>query len=132
MRRVSYWLVDGGGLARQSLAQVTSDDMSMFPPSVPNDEASYVIAPEVKALKFRYFDGTNWQSTWDGTQPGPDGLTPLGPPVAVEVEIALQSPGRSGVKNYRHVVAIQAANGPGSPSNNGSNSATSSASSTGQ
>ena len=128
LRRVSYWLMDGG-LARQEIAQVTSDDTAQLPPSVPNDEASYIIAPEVKSLEFQYFDGTNWQTSWDGTQPGPDGMTPQGPPVAVAFTIGIKPPNAARVKVYRHVVAIQTANGPGQPNTDTNNSTTSSSSS---
>jgi hypothetical protein len=118
-RRISYWLAgDAGsplGLARQELKQVTSDDANITPPSVP-DEASYVIAEEVKSLTFQYFDGTSWQDTWDGTQPGADGSTPMGPPLAIAITLGVAEPGNDAggqpsLKLYRHVVSIMTANG---------------------
>lgn len=116
LRRISYWLVDGAGLARQEVYQVTSDDvMNAVPPNIP-DEANYVIAEEVKSLGFSYFDGTSWQDTWDGTAIGADGQTPIGPPLAIAINLAIAQPGTQNVKNYRHVVFIPMANGVGQPS----------------
>jgi prepilin-type N-terminal cleavage/methylation domain-containing protein len=121
-RRITYWLSSAGdgGLARQEILRVTADDENtQMPPGVP-DEASLIIAPEVVSLQFRYFDGTDWQDTWDGSQPGPDGMTPMGPPRAIEVTIGLRQPAPEGVsadaanndnvKTYVHYVAIEAAN----------------------
>ena len=113
LRRVSYWLVDGGGLARQEFLQVTSDEaLNQVPPNIPN-EGSYVIAEEVKNVAFSYFDGQNWQDTWDGTEVGSDGQTPIGPPVAIAITLGMVLPGSQEMKNYRHVVYIPAANGIG-------------------
>jgi hypothetical protein len=115
IRRVSYWIASGGGLARQELLRVSaSDDDAQMPPYVPNED-QLVFAPEVASLLFRYFDGTNWQDTWDGTQLGADGATPIGPPRAIEVTVGIRKPGAdpndaSAVQTFRHVVAIAAAN----------------------
>lgn len=120
-RRITYWLssASDGGLARQEVLRVTADDeTTQLPPNV-SDEASLVIAPEVVQLQFRYFDGTDWQDTWDGSQPGPDGVTPMGPPRAIEITLGIRQPGPDGqtnaadntnVKQYVHYVAIEAAN----------------------
>jgi hypothetical protein len=131
LRRISYWLASGSGgpagLARQELKHVTSDDLQTVPPDVP-DEGSCVIAEEVKAITFSYFDGTSWQDSWDGTTLGPDGVTPIGPPAAIGIVLEIQFPGSHQVKKYRHVVAIPTANGPGTPaatsSTNNSSSST--------
>jgi hypothetical protein len=123
LRRISYWLSGGDGsplgLARQEVKIETSDDaLSTVPPDIP-DEPSYVIAEEVRSLNFQYFDGTNWQDSWDGTAlGGSDGMTPLGPPMAIAITIGLVPPStekRGGkepeLKYYRHVVALPSANG---------------------
>ena len=75
-----------------------------------------IIAEEVSNLTFSYWDGSAWQDTWDGTQPGADGTTPMGPPVAIAITITLPSSAskigdEASVKTYRHVVPIAAANG---------------------
>ena len=121
LRRVTYWLAGGTdapfGLARQVIRMVTSDDeMSAMPPDIP-DEATYVLAEEVRALSFSYFDGTSWRDSWDGTQPGADGTTPMGPPLAIAITVELArgkaetTNGENGTKRYRHVVPIPTANG---------------------
>jgi hypothetical protein len=130
LRRVSYWLAGGGdsplGLARQELTAVTSPDATAaVPPGIP-DEASMVIAEEVKSLTFSYFDGTNWQDTWDGTVAGPDGSTPVGPPVCIAITLGIASgsvegatEAEQGLKLYRHVVPILTANGASQPATSG-------------
>ena len=116
LRRVSYWLPGGQdsptGLARQEVLLVTSDDaLQNLPPGI-DIESSYVIAEEVRSLIFQYFDGTNWQDTWDSTVPGADGVTPIGSPRAIAVTVGVARPGANGnVKIYRHVIAITSANG---------------------
>jgi prepilin-type N-terminal cleavage/methylation domain-containing protein len=118
LHRITYWLVGGnGGLARQEIKQATSDDaLISTPPDIP-DEASFVIAEEVQSVAFRYFDGTAWQDSWDGTQTDSTGAS-TGPPQAVEITVAILPPGsdssagdNSNLKTYRHVVAIPTANG---------------------
>ena len=47
-----------------------------------------LIAPEVVALEFRYFDGTQWLEQWDTAEQG-------GLPVAVEIALAVSSPERA-------------------------------------
>jgi hypothetical protein len=120
LRRATYWLAGSTGtplgLARQEFKRVTSDDeTSSVPPDVP-DEASYVIAEEVRGLTFSYFDGNTWQDSWDGTTPGADGTTPQGPPMLIAITIQIATPGagtqgEQGWKSYRHVVSIPTANG---------------------
>lgn len=120
LRRITYWLAGGGdaplGLARQVVQQVTSEElMSALPPDV-GDEAMYVLAAEVRSLSFSFFDGTQWLDTWDGTQVGADGMTPVGPPVAIAIMIGIAggrgaNVGPDNVKVYRHVVMIPTANG---------------------
>jgi prepilin-type N-terminal cleavage/methylation domain-containing protein len=115
-RRVSWWMA-AGGLARQEVKIVTSQDaLDNLPPGLP-DEDQYVVAPEVKNVQFQYFDGTDWQDSWDCTTLGADGVTPIGPPsaIAITVDIALPQDGAKDdevqTKHYRHVVACLSANG---------------------
>jgi prepilin-type N-terminal cleavage/methylation domain-containing protein len=131
LRRIGYWLAGSGdaplGLARQEVKLVTSDDaLNSVPPDVP-DEASNVIAEEVKSLSVSYFDGSTWQETWDSTQTGPDGVTPIGPPAAIAITLGVAAPGAShSVKNYKHVVILQTANGLYQLNHGGTNSTTTS------
>jgi hypothetical protein len=113
MRRVVYWLAPGEGLARQEIGPVTSDDAQNgnVPSGAPDPSTRQLLAKEVRSLQFRYFDGTDWKDSWDGTQPGPDGMTPIGPPVLVEITIGLELPNSDQTKTYKHVVSIPTANG---------------------
>jgi hypothetical protein len=120
LRRITYWLNTVGdvkGLARQEMIMVTSDDMttSNLPP-IGIDDMTQIVAPEVVAVSFEYFDGMNWQLSWDGTVPGSDGVTPIGPPVAIAITVSVArsdkldaGPDDPGVRQYRHVVAIPTA-----------------------
>jgi hypothetical protein len=113
LRRISYWLAPGG-LAKQEVKIITSQDIAgLMPPDLP-DDAYRIMAEEVRSLTFSYFDGTTWQGTWDSTTLGTDGITPIGPPRAVEIVIGLTRPGASDDSDltyHRHVVAIATANG---------------------
>jgi hypothetical protein len=114
--RITYWMADGG-LARQDLDRVSAsadDPDAQLPPNV-SDEGKYVLAPEVTDLNFRYFDGESWQDSWDGTVIGADGITPIGPPRAVEVTLSIRKPGAdpnddAAVKQFRQVIPINAGN----------------------
>jgi prepilin-type N-terminal cleavage/methylation domain-containing protein len=80
LRRIVYTLVPGTGLVRIE-SRAFSTDPNDMPDAVPD-----VLAPEVVALQFRYFDGASgtWLSSWDGSS--------TGPPLAVEVVLGLQPP----------------------------------------
>jgi prepilin-type N-terminal cleavage/methylation domain-containing protein len=121
IRRVSYWLVgdsdNQGGLARQEIPLATSDDaLQNLPPQVDN-ETSFIIADEVRSVQFQYWDGTAWQDSWDSTQLGPDGVTPIGSPLAVAVTVSIapqqSEPGQADapLRTFRHVLVIPSANG---------------------
>jgi hypothetical protein len=117
LRRITYWL-SSSGLSRQEIKIPTSDDAITGLPTDLPDDPTLVLAPEAQSVTFQYFDGTNWQDTWDGTQtPSSGGNNPQGPPVAIAITIDLALPG-SGIesgdakrKTYRHVIAIPTANG---------------------
>jgi prepilin-type N-terminal cleavage/methylation domain-containing protein len=117
LRRISYWMADStNGLARQEVKVETAQDLAALPPAV-SDESTVKYTPEVHTIQFSYFDGTNWQESWDSTTLGADGITPIGPPraVAVRIEVVQAAPGGGPagerVKAYRHVVFIPSANG---------------------
>lgn len=133
LRRITYWLSGDsnapGGLARQEITIATTDiSNAPLPPGLP-DESTFVIAPEVQSLQFSYFDGTNWNDSWDGTIPGANGKSPLGPPVAIAITVGIVMPGTDlksttnpPLQSYRHVVAIATANGISQASQQGSSS----------
>jgi prepilin-type N-terminal cleavage/methylation domain-containing protein len=124
LRRVSWWL-PSGGLARQEITVATSQDaLDNLPPGIP-DEESFIIASEVKNIQFQYFDGSDWQDSWDCTSPGADGVTPIGPPLAIAITIEIANPQEGSkdeeppTKRYRHVVACMTANGSTPQQQNG-------------
>jgi prepilin-type N-terminal cleavage/methylation domain-containing protein len=133
VRRVMYWMAQGeAGLARFELKTVTDPNQLAYfalPPAVP-DEPLYIVAPEVKTIQFKYFDGTTWLDTWDGSTASQlansDGVTAQGPPLAIAVVIGIQTEeadaqsnsaantnlgGNPNLKMYRRVIAIPTANG---------------------
>lgn len=95
LRRTVYWLVTSGdnaaGLARAEIRQATGTDVDSIDPTSFADQNKYVFAPEVKDVDFQYWNGTAFQSTWDGTLTVSDGAPPAGPPSAIQVKITLRS-----------------------------------------
>jgi prepilin-type N-terminal cleavage/methylation domain-containing protein len=135
-RQVQYFYSDGGGqrgLYRQDIPlPLTYQGVAniMVPPATagPGDDGVVLLAPEVRSITFEYFDGANWQPTWDGTQLGQDGVTPLGPPLAIRVTMSIAPPGKGAEadnsdswKTLQHVIPIVTANGVGTNSSNANN-----------
>ena len=114
-RVVQYWLGSNGGLGRQEITTTTTNAGQINWAMGGSDESSYIIAPEVTNLQFSYFDGTEWQPSWNSTTPGSDGMTPQGPPAAIAVLAEITMPSVGGrpprVRQFRHVIAIPTANG---------------------
>jgi prepilin-type N-terminal cleavage/methylation domain-containing protein len=128
LRCIYFWL-SGNGLSREELKLATADDVLNGLPSDLPDDPSFVIAPEVRSLSFQYFDGSNWQDSWDGTQtPSSGGSNAQGPPLAIAITIGLAVPGSDPnsdevkLKTYRHVVVIRTANGATHSSSSSSSS----------
>jgi hypothetical protein len=105
------------GLAYQELMQATSNDLNTVPPDVSAD--SYrIMASEVKDVIFQYFDGVNWQDSWDGTTlGGPTGEIPIGPPSAIKITLTLSRKGADNndlpddqLPRYPYLVAIPSGN----------------------
>jgi prepilin-type N-terminal cleavage/methylation domain-containing protein len=100
LRTINY-TVTGDGLVRQEVINVlcTSD------PTTDTATTTEVIAPEVTAIHFQYFDpiAQAWQTQWDGTTNGA--------PAAVEVILTIQMPDQPGIPSqppfqHRLVIAI--------------------------
>src|SRR5207249_4585526 len=111
-RHIVYWLAGAGndrplGLARYEtpLTLAASQDLPVVIGG--SDEKNHVIAPEVVELQFSYFNGSSgsWQDTWDSRTMDQDGLTPIGPPWAVAINMKL-SIGENKTRSFRHVIAI--------------------------
>jgi hypothetical protein len=119
LRKITYWMADGG-LARQEVRVITAAGATSSGPS--GDEPTQTLAPEVQSLSFSYYDGSSWQSSWDSTGTGPDGVSPLGSPRAIAVTLKLTQPNGQPAKTYRHVVPILTANGTAQQQNTGGGS----------
>lgn len=87
-----------GGLVRRSV------DRAVTLYAYENGQSSQLlrtgelIAPEVIALEFQYFDGTTWQTQWDGSQQGL--------PHVVKITIAMQRESRAKVNPLAPGLAI--------------------------
>jgi hypothetical protein len=131
LRTIAYFLGDGesateflgalGGQAVPGLARLEGDRMAigyaMEQPALLSGSTK-ILAPEIAAINFRYFDGIEWLLTWDGRTTGTL-------PQAVEITLGVRIPdgapsaGGSGdgtlivgsdvVRLYRHVVQIPTA-----------------------
>jgi prepilin-type N-terminal cleavage/methylation domain-containing protein len=116
LRRITYYLGGNGqGLCRQERPWVTADGVRNSTDPESGDEAVDLIAQEVTAITFAYFDGTNWQSSWTGSDTTTDGTTVKGPPRAVKVTLTIQLPGDSQPKTVSHVILVRAAFGLAQP-----------------
>ena len=123
--RITYWMANGGagpGLCRQERLQVTADGIRNSTDPDTTDEASDIVAEQVTAINFRYFDASSggWTDSWDGRNYGPDGVTPLGPPRAIEVALTLSIPSsRPNVppveKRVVQVITVRTAAGAATP-----------------
>jgi prepilin-type N-terminal cleavage/methylation domain-containing protein len=115
LRRVSYYLGSGGGLCRQDRPWVTAAGVGDSAEPDYSAEAADLIAPEVTAASFEYYDGVGWYADWDGSLPGPDGVTPYGPPRAIRVTLTFEFPDPRGGDLYTrrviHVFPVRAADG---------------------
>ena len=101
LRRITYWVdISGGhehgGLYRQEIGRQNGDsvtDLNLLSSSMPPDASdpySTLIAKGVLEVTFEYYDGMQWTDTWDGTSVNTyDEVTPIGPPVAVAINIKI-------------------------------------------
>ena len=71
-----------GGLVRRSVDRAVTQYAYEIAQSSQLLRTGELIAPEVLALEFQYFDGATWQTQWDGSQQGL--------PHVVKITIAMQ------------------------------------------
>jgi prepilin-type N-terminal cleavage/methylation domain-containing protein len=123
LRRVTYWLSQDGngtaGLSRYEFRQGTADAINQDPTTLPDQQKS-IIAKEVLSITFEYWDGTQWNQQWDGTELCSDEVTPAGPPVAIRITMTLRrnanrgkgpvDPAADQGPTFQHVVAMPSAN----------------------
>ncbi|MCE9605977.1 MAG: GspJ family type II secretion system protein [Planctomycetia bacterium] len=116
----------GMGLYRQSSDRAAASYGSASGGAVGTGNAQ-LLAAEVAAIEFRYYDGTQWQTVWDSS----GGTLPT----AVEILLTLHPPEMPAVSSssmltqpqtYRSVVSIPAARASASSSSTGTDSSQSS------
>ena len=96
------------GLVRQVVSRASSRWASISGDYTDSENAAQLLAPEVVAIEFAYFDGFEWFSEWDSETSG-------GIPMAVEIALAIQSPtisandANAGLSTYRLVVHLPGA-----------------------
>lgn len=102
----------GGGLVRRLIDRATtlkaSNDGAIFRLNA----SGQIIAPEVVAIEFRYFDGLLWIDFWDSDQNG-------SLPIAIEITLTIRpvgspsdglQPETEDLATYRHLVRLPMAN----------------------
>jgi prepilin-type N-terminal cleavage/methylation domain-containing protein len=117
-RQIIYWFEQGRGLYRRERPWITADGVRNSIEADPEAPDAVLLAEEVTDLVLEYTDGSTWAGTWDGTVPGPDGVTPLGPPRAVKVTLTLQfttGRGEPLTKTVSQIIPIRAAPGTYTP-----------------
>lgn len=118
-RQIIYWIEPGRGLFRRERPWITADGVRNSIEADPDAPDSVLLAEEATDATFQYTDGKDgWVGTWDGTAPGPDGVTPLGPPRAVKVTIDFALPSGRGepiLKSVTQIIVIRAAPGTYTP-----------------
>lgn len=77
------------GLVRRALDRAVMDNAEATGQSNQLTRTGELVAPEVLALEFSYYDGTQWTTTWDSSTQGL--------PWLVDISLAMQS--KSGEKN---------------------------------
>jgi prepilin-type N-terminal cleavage/methylation domain-containing protein len=112
-RQVMYWFVQGSGLYRRERPWVTDPDVGGNIDLDPSSPETQLVSDEVTDMTFEFTDGENWYTYWDGTIPGPDGVTPQGPPRAIRLTITFQFTlgGKQISKQLQQVLAIPSAPG---------------------
>jgi prepilin-type N-terminal cleavage/methylation domain-containing protein len=114
LRKVTYYIGSNNKLCRQENPWVTADGVWNSGDADHSNEDADVIADEISDVSFEYFDGTDWQTSWDGTQLNLDQQTLLGPPRAIRATFTINKTDRNGQPvqhTMRHVLVIRAANG---------------------
>lgn len=124
--RITYGLIpseeageEGGGgqgLGRWEVKLALSE-MAINPDATPPQDQFELVAPEVKAVRFKYHAGAggDWVDQWDSRATGSDEVTPQGPPRAIRIEMDLQVGKDAELKTFFRVVQIPVSNTPPLP-----------------
>jgi hypothetical protein len=119
LKTVGYFVTTTGqaspGVATSGLARLEGDHVAigyaMQQSASALTSSARVIAPEVASIGFRYFDGTQWLTTWDASY-----MQALPAAVEITITVLVSDPNGSTAaataatptetRQYRHVVAI--------------------------
>ena len=80
-----------GGLYRREIDRAVAAYMGDIQLLSAPDPFTKLVAAEVAQVQFRYFDGTDWKTSWDSVDEG-------GFPVAIEINLVVD-PARSSTNN---------------------------------
>lgn len=118
LRQIIYWYEEGRGLYRRERPWVTADGVRNGVEADPDAPDAVLLAEEVIAVTFKYSEDGSFVDTWDGTTPGPDGVTPMGPPRAVKISLTYQvavNRGEPVTRTVSQVIVVRAAPGTYTP-----------------
>jgi hypothetical protein len=110
-----------GGTFGSGLARLEGDRVAIayaMEQSTSLAASTKIVAPEVVSLAFRYFDGTQWQISWDASTlqalPQAIEITIAVQPLQTVVPVATSSTSTSVIplRTYRHVVPVYSAAPP--------------------
>jgi type II secretory pathway pseudopilin PulG len=124
--RITYGLIpseesEGEGTGGQGLGRwevkLALSEMAINPDATPPQDQFELVAPEVKAVRFKYHAGAggDWVDQWDSRATGSDEVTPQGPPRAIRIEMDLQVGNDAELKTFFRVVQIPVSNTPPLP-----------------
>lgn len=77
-------IVPSGGLVRRQVDRSIVNYGTLYGGSTDEGTQEQVLAPEATALEFRYFDGTEWLTSWSSSDRG-------AVPVAIEIMLTLRA-----------------------------------------
>lgn len=123
--RITYGLIQSGedegdsggqGLGRWEV-KLAQSELGLNPDATPSSDQFELVAPEVKAIRFKYHagDGGDWLDQWDSRATGSDEVTPQGPPRAIRIEMDLQVGPDGPLQTFFRVVQIPVGNTPALP-----------------
>ena len=106
----------GQGLGRWEI-KLAQSELGLNPDQAPPADQFELVAPEVKAVRFKYHagDGGDWLEQWDSRSTGSDEVTPQGPPRAIRIEMDIQVGKDGPLQTFFRVVQIPVGNTPALP-----------------
>lgn len=108
VRKVEYSCDEAAGGAGVNLVRHVTSNLLSEQEALPREE---VLCRGVRSFTLRYFDGTNWQATWDSTTV--DNALPTA--VEITLELTPPAPVRPGEAGYRLCRTVPVPCGQGIP-----------------